>query len=482
MKPHSVSRWILVADLAWSVLALLGAEALRYGTFWKGNERDSAYALLPFLAVTIVFWNLLSTWTKVDCFRGGWHSPAVVSRVFLAVSSLMGILFSAGYLLREYVSRLALGYFGALLFLGFVAIRYSTRSLLLARYRTGKVRRVVIVGSDRIARELAVKIKRHPEMVCKVVGFLCPEDDGNLSVQGSESDAAVPTLGVVELLVKRRISDLILALPKPASPEILNLVGCCRDRGINVSFVPQPYELYLSRPALLDLDGIPILELREILPSNFYFRCKRFCDVALGLLLSIAAVPILLPAVIGLRWKKGRAFRWEALCGLHGREFSMLRLNVERHGASLKGFERLLESVSLTELPQLWNVLRGEMSLVGPRPEPPKRVQRYSEWQQQRLSIKPGMTGLAQVHGLRDQNSSEEKTRFDLQYILNPTAIADISILLQTVWTLTLRLFQYPQFVVADSNVGGTGFLGSLAPHFLKDGLPDAHRSQSSAD
>jgi len=477
MKPNSVSHGILLADLAWSVVALLGATALRYGAFWKAADRSSIYVLLPFLAVTIVVWIILSVWMKLDCFRGGWHFPAIFARLLLAAFCLMSILLSGGYLAREYVSRLALTYFGVLLFGGFVGIRYFGRLLLLARYRAGKVRRLVIVGANRIARELALKIKRHPEMMCDVVGFLCPEDDANLSCHEATT---VPTLGVTDLLATHQISDLILALPGPSLPEILNLVASCRQQGINVSFVPQPYELYLFRPALLDLDGIPVLELREVFASDFFFRFKRLVDIVFASAMSVVALPILLPAAIGLRWSKGRAFRWETRCGQHAKGFSMLRLNLERHQATT-GFERVLENMSITELPQLWNVLRGEMSLVGPRPESSDRVRRYSEWQQRRLSIKPGMTGLAQVQGLRDQNSSEEKARFDLQYILNPSAIGDIAILLQTLWTLTTRSFHYPRLVAPEPGVR-TVFFESVAPHFLEKTLQDAHRSQSSAD
>jgi lipopolysaccharide/colanic/teichoic acid biosynthesis glycosyltransferase len=477
MRPHSDRRAILFADLAWSAVAFFGASALRYGAFWRAADRSSIYALLPFLGVTIVVWILLSMWMKLDCSRGGWHFPAVFSRLLLAIFCLMCVLFSGGYLAQEYVSRLALAYLGALLFAGFVGIRYVGRLLLFARYRAGKVRKVVIVGTNRIARELAVKIARHPEMMCDVVGFLCPEDDGNLTCQ---AELTVPTLGVTDLLAGRQISDLILALPGPSLPEILNLVARCRERGINVSFVPQPYELYLSRPALLDLDGIPLLELREVFASDFFFRCKRGVDIVLASAMCVVALPFLLPAAVGLRWTKGKAFRWETRCGYHAKTFSMLRLNVERHSATTR-FERLLENMSITELPQLWNVLRGEMSLVGPRPESSDRVRRYSEWQQRRLSITPGMTGLAQVQGLRDQNSSEEKAHFDLQYILNPSAITDIAILLQTLWTLTMRLFKYPRFVALEPSAR-TVFFDRAAPHFMEKTLQDAHRSQSSAD
>jgi FlaA1/EpsC-like NDP-sugar epimerase len=106
----------------------------------------------------------------------------------------MSVLLSVGYLRREYVFRLALTYFGVLLLVGFIGIRYVARILLRAKYHAGHVRRVVIVGSDRIAGELGVKISRHPEMLCKVVGFLCPEDAPTLGSENCGTGIGVPPL------------------------------------------------------------------------------------------------------------------------------------------------------------------------------------------------------------------------------------------------------------------------------------------------
>jgi lipopolysaccharide/colanic/teichoic acid biosynthesis glycosyltransferase len=103
-------------------------------------------------------------------------------------------------------------------------------------------------------------------------------------------------------------------------------------------------------------------------------------------------------------------------------------------------------------LPQLWNVLKGEMSLVGPRPESPDRVKRYSTWQRERLSVTPGLTGLAQVHGLRERHSSEEKAHFDLQYILHWSLFMDLSLLVQTVWILFVRLAEHDLFRVGSES------------------------------
>jgi lipopolysaccharide/colanic/teichoic acid biosynthesis glycosyltransferase len=139
--------------------------------------------------------------------------------------------------------------------------------------------------------------------------------------------------------------------------------------------------------------------------------------------------------------RRGEAFKSEERCGKNGKPFRMYRFNIDReHADRLLGLERLFAQLSLTELPQLWNVLAGDMSLVGPRPESPDRVRHYSDWQRQRLTICPGLTGLAQVYGLRDQHSSEEKARFDIQYIYDWSPLLDLSLLLQTAWTVAVRL------------------------------------------
>src|SRR5437016_13570977 len=122
------------------------------------------------------------------------------------------------------------------------------------------------------------------------------------------------------------IIEVIVALPRPSLPELLNLVGGCREHGIGVSFVPQPCDLYLSKPALLDLDGIPVLELHEPPASDFFFLSKRLVDIVLGSLFSAIAIPVLLPAVIGLRRTKVRVFRWETRCGRSGKSFFLLSL------------------------------------------------------------------------------------------------------------------------------------------------------------
>jgi lipopolysaccharide/colanic/teichoic acid biosynthesis glycosyltransferase len=166
---------------------------------------------------------------------------------------------------------------------------------------------------------------------------------------------------------------------------------------------------------------------------------KRTVDLVLGSALLALGSPILLATMATLWIHKGKAFASEMRCGCNGRPFRMYRFNVDRAAANLSGTEKTLALLSVTELPQLLNVLKGDMSLVGPRPEPYDRVKRYSDWQRQRLSCKPGVTGLAQVHGLREENSSEAKAYYDLRYIQDWSLLADLSLVLQTIWTISRR-------------------------------------------
>jgi len=487
MKKNRFPMWILIADLLWVAIAFLCADALRYGIHWGAAQRGFIHDLVPFLFVAWLLWGLLSNKMNLDGFRGGWHFPAVVSAVFLGVSFLMTVLLAGSYLSRRYESRLALGYFGVLLLLGFIAIRYGAHELLRARHRAGKVGRVVIVGSGQVARELASKIERHPEMLCRVVGFLYPQDaSGTVDLPRTENcdTTTLFTLKVADLLRSQHVDELILALQKPSWPELLNLIGRCRGQGINVSLVPQPYELYLSQPDLLDLGGLPLLRLRESSTSSMFFQWKRVMDLGAAAVLSLVVLPVLLVASAVLLWTKGKAFRWETRSGQNGELFAMLRLNVERHATDATRFEKFLQQLSITELPQLLNVLSGDMSLVGPRPESPERVRHYTEWEQQRLSVKPGITGLAQVHGLREQHSSEEKTRFDLQYLLKPSPLTDLSLLLQTSWTLAIRMFHRTQSSSAEQVVSANNnkTVSDFRFPSVEEALQHAHRSQPSAD
>lgn len=404
----------------------------------------------------------------------------MLSQLFVALCILMAVLMAGGYLLRIFLSRLTLSYFGILLFVGFLSIRCGTHAILGSRYLAKAVRRVLIVGNGPVAREMAAKIECHPEMLCQVVGFLCSADSSfDTRLPGAVNEARkIQTLGVIDLIREQRVDEVIITLSRPGSPEVMNLADRCRREGIGVSVVPHPYELYLSKPQLIDLGGLPVLQLRDAKSRFANSMFKRGFDVTFGFCLLVGSFPFVAAGAIGLLTKKGGPFVRELRCGQFGKHFWMYRLNSNREHENLSQYETMLQQLSITEMPQFWNVVCGDMSLVGPRPESPERVKHYSDWQSQRLNVKPGMSGLAQVCGLREQHSSEEKARFDLQYIMHSSLFFDISLILQTGWTLMGRLLR-PNTLVTRSV---STIVSNSTEFLIERTLPSAHRSQSSAD
>lgn len=478
MTPRNLRNLILTADLAWGIFAMPLAYLLRYGWVWHGPADSSALVFLLPLMATLLLWSVMSSWGRLDGFRAGSMFSAVISQLLLSVLALLSAVFTMAYLGRLYVSRLALGYFGLLLFAGFLAIRLIARSIMASRRAQGLVRKVVIVGNGPLAREMASKVECHPEMLRKVVGFLSPGEDAFPTASpASRKDAVVlRTFDIAEMLKSRQVDEIILTVSAPGHPEISDLTSRCRREGIAVSMVPQPYEMYLTKPGLTDLDGLPLLELQVAPTVQGDPFWKRGFDIAMTLALLPLCVPPLLVGAGFFKLKRARAFCCERRCGQYGKEFGIYRLNSSRKASKPPGFESLLQKLSITELPQLFNVLRGEMSLVGPRPEGLERALHYTDWHRQRLSAKPGITGLAQVYGLRHQHSSEDKTRYDLQYILHRSPFQDISLLLQTAWTLIVRLVHRQEQKLP------AGTVTAEMEIRLSEDWVHAHSSQSSAD
>lgn len=442
MRSSRISLLIFAADVLWIAVAFLIAYGCRYGFMPSVSALRNCVQLFGESAVAaMVIWSVLVLAMKLDGFQGGWSFSSVFSDLFVGVFLLLAVLLANGYLTRVYHSRLAYMYFGGFALVGFLAIRCFAWKALQSRRLVGPLHRVVILGDGRIARELTSKIIRHPEMRWDVAGYLCPDPENSAAAGVEGGLQRVRTLDVANFLAAHNVDQIIVAMSNPPQ-QTLDLVAQCQRLGIGAMVVPQAYELYISRPTLRELDGLPLIAIDQYeLPAGARFF-RRLVDLLLAPLMLLVAFPTMLVAAATLRLRTGKAFRKELRCGKDGRAFRMYRLNVDRDRPVLSPYEKLFVDLGLTELPQLWNVLRGDMGLVGPRPEAPERVKHYSDWQRQRLKIKPGITGLAQIHGLRDQHSAEQKTHFDLQYILRWSPFLDLSLILQTVWTLTARLWR----------------------------------------
>lgn len=443
MRTKQIKFVILLADVLSVPFALFVAYLLRYGQqIGIDIYLPTPWAMPILIVAALVAWLLLYEPMSLDCFREGWHLPGAISRVVLAEGIQMGGILTLAYLLRLYYSRLVLVYFAAL-FCGLVlATRLVVFAVLRLRRKAGKTRRAVILGEGRVASELARRIQRHPELLYEVIGALSiASNAGSVREEDQANDLeGIGSIDVLQFLRERRVQDLIVCLDHRASLELQNFIHRCREQGIGISLLPHAYELYSSKAKLFEIDGVPLVSLEE--PHHFRTTAvfKRIVDLVFGVVLLVLAAPIVGLAGAGLWWRERRFLRREIRCGLDGRTFRMYRLDIDRNSPDASAFDQFLSWLSISELPQLLNVISGHMSLVGPRPEAPERVRNYSEWQRQRLKVKPGITGLAQVNGLREQHSSEEKTRYDLQYLVEWTPVIDLVLLVQTVWTLLARL------------------------------------------
>ena len=444
--------WILVADLLWVTAAFLLAHWLPYGFIIHWAE---ARQVLPsnVLAVgaALLLWTVLYFSKDLEGFAGGWNLATIFSQEIVAVLYLMGAWLSITFLMKLYFPWLVLVCFGLLLPIGPIFIRCIARWFVVSGSRTWPKRRIVILGTGQIVREVAIKVSNHPEMSMEVVGVLLPSDIEPYGRVSNLPPAATPlrTLNILGLLQEKGVRELIVVEPLPPGQETEKLISTCRQAGMRVHLVPQHYELYLSKARLTEIDDVPLVSLEAHTLSITSLKLKRAIDLLLGSILLVLSSPLVALSAITLYSRKGRAFRRELRCGKGGSQFWMWRLNIDRASPGLASYERFLAQFSFTELPQMWNVLKGEMSLVGPRPEAPERVKHYSMWQRQRLSVTPGLTGLAQVNGLRESHSSQEKAHFDLQYISRCSLFVDLSLLLQTAWALWARIVEADRFTVA---------------------------------
>jgi lipopolysaccharide/colanic/teichoic acid biosynthesis glycosyltransferase len=467
---------ILAADLLWIDAAFQAAQIIQSRPILgRAGSPQTLYAPAVFLAASI--WTVLYFREKLEGFASARWFPTVFAQVTTAVIYLLGALLIFGLLTKNYDSRFELLYMGSLLPLGFIAIRSFAWWVVTTRPHGEARRRVVILGSSQLVRDLARKISRHPEMPIEVEGVLFPSDTepSNRVSTLPAGSISIRTFSILGLMQKKGVQELIVVEPLPPGLESEKLISNCRRAGIRVHLVPQRYELYLSKAKLTEIEDVPLLSLEEQTLSTVGLKLKRIFDVLSSICLLVLSAPFLAVSAIALRSRKDKVLRKELRCGKNGRPFCMYRLNVDRWAPDLSGCEWILARFSMTELPQLWNVLKGDMSLVGPRPESPERVKHYSMWQRQRLSVTPGVTGLAQVNGLRENHSSEEKAHFDLQYIFHWSLFLDLSLLLQTIFTLVARLTEgdVPVAVRVGAPTGNPMF-----------GIPkvlNADRTQSSA-
>lgn len=473
-------RLLLLLDLLWITLATFLAQSWRAGHFHTSRQPGSLAMLMWLIFVCAPLWTMTARKLSLDHLQGFSQLSAIISRVAIGVIVLIPLTMGLAFMARTMYSRLFFVYLGLLFFVGFSGMRLLLRDIIL-HFRSYFVLRTVIIGSGRVACEIADKITSSPELLRDLVAFVHPanrEAPNFAPARMSKSVTALSSVTVLDLLMQNSVGEVIVAGSEPIMPSLSQLIAHCRQHEIEVCVLPQMYELYSSHARILELGGLPLVKVESRAPQAWELWIKRLLDIILVVPLLVFSIPIAFVVAMHLISRGCRVLDSEVRCARNGRQFRMYRFALPRHARDLAGFDAILDRLSVTELPQLWNVLRGDMSVVGPRPEEPSRVRDYSEWQRQRLSMPPGITGLAQVQGLRDKHSSDEKSRYDLQYIHNWSPLLDMSLVVQTAWTLCLRIRE-SRTSAKRGRPEITQLQGSPEPLL---GEADVNRAQSGAD
>lgn len=309
---------------------------------------------------------------------------------------------------------------------------------------------VIVVGTDGVAAHLQQALSREPRLRSRVAGFL--------RTQAADPDPSIPAdmirgaaADLDRILDEEAIDQVILADTSLPHQTMADIILSCERRLIPFLLVPDLFALLTTRVNVQHVGDIPLIGVSKWPLDYFWNRvAKRLEDVA-GAVIGLAiSTPVVAAAAIAVkRSSPGPVFFRQERCGEGGRTFTIYKLRTMREGAEdgtgpvwataedprRTAAGAFLRRHNLDELPQFWNVLKGEMSLVGPRPERPFFVEQFKEdisrymW---RHSYKPGMTGWAQVNGLRGNTDIRERIKYDLYYLENWSLALDFKILVKT--------------------------------------------------
>jgi exopolysaccharide biosynthesis polyprenyl glycosylphosphotransferase len=318
-------------------------------------------------------------------------------------------------------------------------------------YRHGKeLKTVAIVGSNDAADEIFSLLTSHSSLGYEVVGYYA-DSQAAAPLKLSGAKYLGPLNALPDGITAYRLQAALIALSYKDHPQLLEMIRDAEGLNVELMMVPDMLEMMTSRVRIQDIEGIPFLKIKEIPLSTWNRISKRAFDVIFSSLILLLTLPftLVLAAIIKMT-SRGPIFFVQERISLDGRPFFVVKFRTMRTDAenstgpvrAKKGdpratsIGRILRRTSLDELPQLWNVLTGHMSIVGPRPERPffveqfkGKIPRYLE----RHRVKTGMTGWAQVNGLRGDAPIDERTKYDIYYVENWSLVFDMKIILKTI-------------------------------------------------
>jgi exopolysaccharide biosynthesis polyprenyl glycosylphosphotransferase len=451
---HLPERLTLVAL---DVVAAATAVRLAYEVYLRTAHPDPVFSPAPtFVVFAPLIWIQMVTMTILFFFARLYHAPRglsrvdLVARIFRTVSLGVFTTYAVTSFTRPDLnySRLIPVYDWGASLVTFTGLRLASRAVWGTLRRAGVGRdRVLVVGAGPTGQDLVARIQRRPWLGYEVLGFV---DD----TPGRARAHGLPVLGRTAELGRvvddYAADEVLIALPEASRRTLVDLVSQCQREGLSIKVFPDVFQILAGEVQIGDLDGLPLLTMRDVALRGWRLTLKRAVDIAISAVVLVVTSPIILTLAILVKLDSpGPAFFVQERVGLDGRPFPMLKFRSMRADAEAETgavwavrddpratrLGAIMRRYSLDELPQFINVLLGHMSIVGPRPERPefvaafrRQIPRYMERHQERA----GITGWAQVNGLRGDTSIEERTKYDLYYIENWSILLDLKIMAKT--------------------------------------------------
>ncbi|MFH1739974.1 MAG: exopolysaccharide biosynthesis polyprenyl glycosylphosphotransferase, partial [bacterium] len=440
---------LVVLDSLMASAAWLGA----YWTRWYFNEvfRKEINPFEPYLymlPLIVVTWVVICA--SMDLYRRHLtptsleELASIVKIVFLFLIPSMAVAF----LFKEQdPGRSVMGIMAVYAFICLTISRVAWNRIEKSMLETGIGRvSALVVGAGPLGQKVISRLKRHPHEKYIVLGIV---DDGRESgTQVNGCTVLGPSATLPEMTNTFGADEIFFADPEMTKRDLLNLVVACSEMKTvrQFSVVTDMFGVIADQAGLSDLEGLPIKVLRAAGLSKGQQIGKRLMDLGISIVMGIFTIPFipLISLIIKLSSPGPAVFRQRRI-GKEGKPFTMYKFRtmhsdvdeyaeapIEPDDPRIIPIGRWLRRTSLDELPQLWNVIRGEMSMVGPRPEMPFIVENYEAWQRQRLTVQPGITGLWQILGRKDL-PLHANLEYDFYYIQNQSLLFDVTILLKTI-------------------------------------------------
>jgi Undecaprenyl-phosphate glucose phosphotransferase len=313
------------------------------------------------------------------------------------------------------------------------------------------IKHVIVVGYSNTAKAYIDRILANPQWGYYIHGILDDNMERGANYKNIKIIGAIDNL--LEILPQNRLDEIAITLSIDEYNKLERIVKLCEKSGVHTKFIPDYQSFFPSEPYTEDLNGLPVINIRNVPLSNTSNKViKRIVDIFGTLFaLLIFGIPMIIVAIIIKTTSKGPIIFSQVRIGSHNREFKMYKfrsMEVQPESKEKRAWTtfndprvtkigKFIRRTSIDELPQLFNVLKGEMSLVGPRPERPFFVDKFKEEIPRYMikhQVKPGLTGWAQINGYRGDTSIRKRIEYDLYYIENWTLTFDIKILFSTIF------------------------------------------------